>query len=264
MSTTGPETEIPDTGIVDTEIVATGVVASALAALTTASMMAIGGRGRGWWWGAAIGALSGAVAGRYRIYDLATGRGRRALISDHTWALATTTAGVVAAGVNLALGSPVEQSLSEHQNRLVFTRGVVVRRGFALSIGYVVSGAADAEGRVTPRRRRLVTDHEDVHIWQARRWGPIYPVAYGAWLLVGGVVGCRRWWRDRRTPGRSLRSHLDATAYYSNPFEWRAYTEDRNWPPAGVDPALVWRRPFTRSALLDGIRVRRENPTAPR
>lgn len=259
MSTIEPDTEMPDTEMPDSEIVVTGAAATALAALTTAALAAISGRSRGWWWGAVIGALSGVVAGRYRIYDLATEHGRRALIADHTWALATTTAGVLAAGADLALGSPVERSLSEHQNRLVFTRGVVARRGFALSIGYVVSGAADAEGRVTPRRRRLVTDHEDVHIRQARRWGPIYPVAYGTWMLIGGVVGCRRWWRERRTSGRSLTSHLDATAYYCNPFEWRAYTEDRNWPPAGVDPALVWRRPFDASALLDEIRAWRES-----
>lgn len=270
MSTTGPDSDVPDTGTPDTGmsdagIIATGVAATTLATLTTAALASIiGGRSRGWWWGTAIGALSGAVAGRYRIYDLATGRGRRALIVDHTWALATTTAGVLVAAADLALGSPVERSLSERQNRLVFTRGAVVRRGFAISIGYTVSGAAGTEGRLTPRRRRLVTDHEDVHIWQARRWGPIYPLAYGTWLLIGGVIGFRRWWRDRRTSGRSLMSHLDATAYYCNPFEWSAYTEDRNWPPGGVDPALVWRRPFTSSALLDEIREWRENPTARR
>lgn len=263
MSSTEPDTEVPGTGMPDSGIITTGVAATALSALTTAALAAISGRSRGWWWGAMIGALSGALAGRYRIYDLDTGRGRRALIADHTWALATTTAGVLAAGANLALGSPVERSLSERQNRLVFTGGVVVRRGFAISIGYTVSGAADTEGRLTPRRRRLVTDHEDVHIWQARRWGPIYPLAYGTWLLIGGVVGGRRWWRERRTSGRSLTSHLDAAAYYCNPFEWRAYTEDRNWPPAGVDPALVWRRPFDASALFDEIRAWRESRATP-
>lgn len=245
-------------------MVATGAMAGTVAALTTAAVSLIGGRSRGWMWGAMIGALSGALAGRYRIYDLTTGRGRRALIADHSWALATTTAGVIAAGADLALGSPIEHSLSEGQNRLVFTRGVVARRGFALSIGYVVSGAADSEGRVTPRRRRLVTDHEDVHIWQARRWGPLYPFVYGIWLIVGGMVGWRRWWSGRRTSDRTLMSHLDATAYYCNPFEWRAYTADRNWPPAGIDPALVWGRPFAASALLDEIRAWRESPATPR
>ncbi|MGA0879405.1 MAG: hypothetical protein ACO3SP_09835 [Ilumatobacteraceae bacterium] len=232
----------------DAETASTSLAASLLAATT----LAVAFRRQHWWrWGATIGAVSGLFAGRLRAYDWRTARGRLAFVLDHTWALTTTGAGVVVAAANQVLGSPIEHSLTTRQNRVVFERGLAVRPGFALSVGYVVSGAADRQGRVTPRRQRLVTDHEDVHIWQARRWGPLYPVFYGAWLASGAVVGLWRWRKSGRS---SAMAQVDAAAYYSNPFEWRAYTEDRNWPPAGVDPALVWSRPYSPAALTAIVR----------
>jgi hypothetical protein len=164
-------------------------------------------------WGSVIGALSGLLAGWRQIYEWRTSRGRRAFIADHTWALATTGAGVFTGGLNLVLGATVEDSLSRRQNRLVFERGLVTRPGFALSMGYVVSGAADRHGVVTARRRQLVTDHEDVHIWQARRWGPLYPTLYALWMIGGFFFGLQRWWaQGSRRP--SVMTHIDAAAYY--------------------------------------------------
>lgn len=206
---------------------------------------------RGAWWGMCLGGASGLLAGWKQIYEWRSQRGRRAFIADHTWALATTSAGVVTGVANVLLGAKVEESLSRRQNRLVFDRGFVLRSGFALSTGYVVTGAADRQGVVSPRRRRLVTDHEDVHIWQARRWGPLYPALYALWFLGGAFVGLKRWWAD--PSGRSLMTHVDAAAYYSNPFEWRAYTNDGNWPPATADSTLVWPDTF-RFRMLKGWR----------
>lgn len=243
----------------DGEVAATTIAAAMLGAVTMGLAAGRGAwRSRTWLAGAAVGAVSGWLAGRHRIYDWRMRRGRLAFVADHTWALATTGAGVLVAGANRVLGSPIEQSLSERQNRLVFETGVAVRPGFALSVGYVISGAADRHGQMTARRRRLVTDHEDVHIWQARRWGPLYPLLYGTWLVGGAVFGLWRWVTGKRAPFSAM-AHVDAAAYYSNPFEWRAYTEDRNWPPAGVDPTLVWPRPFESAALLAGFRGWRES-----
>lgn len=243
----------------DPETATTSVAAALLGAATLATVSSFrtgAGRSCLWRWGAVVGAVSGLLAGRHRTYDWRTGRGRLAFVLDHTWASATTAAGVVVAGMNLALRSPIEHSLTRRQNRVVFERGVAVRPGFALSVGYVVSGAADRQGQVTTRRRRLVTDHEDVHVWQARRWGPLYPLLYGTWLAGGAVTGLWRWRKSERS---SAMAHVDAAAYYSNPFEWRAYTEDRNWPPAGVDPDLVWSRPFSPTAVTSTLKEWREN-----
>lgn len=191
--------------------------------------------------GAVVGAVSGAVAGWRGIYDWNSRRGVAAFVLDHTWGLVTTTAGVAALGLNLIGDAGYEASLSERQNRMVHRRGFVLRRGFAVTFGYVVNGATGRDGVLSERRRKLVTDHEDVHVWQARWWGPVYPIAYLAWSAGGAVMAL-----GRRLIGRStdLATSADELSYYRNPFEWHAYTRDDNWPPAGVNPARVWSRPF--------------------
>ncbi len=89
-----------------------------------------------------------------------------------------------------------DDSLSRRSNRMVFRRGFVPRRGFAITIGNVVSGAGDTS---LPRRRKLVTDHEDVHVWQARWFGPFYPLLYAGWMVAGGAVGIVLWAVKRRS-----------------------------------------------------------------
>lgn len=192
--------------------------------------------------GTAIGALSGAISGARRMYDWKSPRGIGAFVLDHTWALATTSAAVVAAGVNAATGAQVDESLTTRQNRITFDRGLVLRSGFAVTFGYVVNGAADRDGTIGERRRKLVTHHEDQHVWQARMFGPIYPVVYAGWFAIGSIVATAKW----LTHGRAtkLSDEIDATAYYRNPFEWHAYTCDDNWPPHGVDATKVWAKPF--------------------
>jgi hypothetical protein len=196
--------------------------------------------------GTAIGALSGAVSGARHMYDWKSTRGIGAFVLDHTWALATTTASVVATGVNAATGAHIDESLTTRQNRMTFEKGLVMRRGFAVTFGYVVNGAADCDGNLSERRRKLVTHHEDQHVWQARMFGPIYPVVYAGWFAVGSIVATVKWLvAGRKT---KLIDEVDATAYYRNPFEWHAYSCDDNWPPHGVDATKVWAQPFRGSS----------------
>jgi hypothetical protein len=196
--------------------------------------------------GTAIGALSGAVSGARHMYDWKSTRGIGAFVLDHTWALATTTASVVATGVNAATGAHIDESLTTRQNRMTFEKGLVMRRGFAVTFGYVVNGAADRDGNLSERRRKLVTHHEDQHVWQARMFGPIYPVVYAGWFAVGSIVATVKWLvAGRKT---KLIDEVDATAYYRNPFEWHAYSSDDNWPPHGVDATKVWAQPFIGSS----------------
>ena len=203
--------------------------------------------------GTAIGAVSGAVSGARRMYDWKSPRGIGAFVLDHTWALATTSAAVVATGVNAAISSQIDESLTTRQNRMTFDNGLVLRRGFAVTFGYVINGAADRDGVINERRRKLVTHHEDQHVWQARMFGPIYPVVYVGWFAIGSIVATAKW----LTHGRStkLSDEIDATAYYRNPFEWHAYTCDDNWPPHGVDATKVWAKPFRGSS---------KSPSSPR
>lgn len=207
------------------ESILTGVAAAILAGLTGRVV----GVGR---WGLLVGAVSGAVAGRRRVYDWRSRRGVVAFLADHTWALATTTAGVIAMAVNMTRDAGFEPSLSERQNRMVYRRGFVLRRGFAVTFGNVVNGAADENGELTERRRTLVTVHEDAHVWQARVFGPIYVVVYAAWFAGGALVGAVKWLAsDRSVP---LSRTVDAYAYYRNPFERHAYRLQGVSTPADV------------------------------
>ena len=197
--------------------------------------------------GATIGGLNGAITGRRGIYAWKSWRGRVAFVLDSTWALATTGGGLVLMAISeirsLVSGRAAgfEPSLSIRRDRMVHRGGVVLRRGFAVTIGNVVNGAADRQGQLPESRRRLVDDHEDVHVWQARILGPLYPLLYLGWFVAGVVVATVR--RPRRAGG-SLLDDIDHLSYYRNPFEWHAYSRAGQWPPSWVDADRVWKRPF--------------------
>jgi hypothetical protein len=153
-----------------------------------------------------------------------------------------TAAGLFANGVGLVRReSGYVPELSTRQNRHVYRRGFMPRKGFAITLGNVISGAGDVD---RARRARLVTDHEDVHIWQGRFFGPAYPCVYAGWTVAGAAVGAVLWLaRVRREPFTKV---VESSAYYLNPFEWWAYSRDANWPPRGKIADFGWRRPCCR------------------
>jgi len=167
---------------------------------------------------AVIGGASGAINGWRRIYDWRSPRGVAGFVLDHSWALATTLGGLASHLLSAAQARPgYRPAVSERRGRHVYDRGFQVRPGFAMAMGNVVTGAVG--------RDRLVDDHEDVHIWQSRLLGPLYPVAYVGWSVLAAPVGMWRWWRDgRREP---LGRVVDAAAYRANPLERWAYATQR-------------------------------------
>lgn len=196
---------------------------------------------------AAVGGFNGAVSGWRGIYDWRAPAGVAAFALDSTWALGTTAAALFAHGAAYVRGRPgYSAELSRRRNRHVYRHGFQPRRRFAVTLGNVVSGAGDV---ANPRRARLVTDHEDVHVWQARWFGPAFPVLYAGWAAGGSLVGAALW-AVRRGRGSLERDSLgrvvETCAYYLNPFEWWAYSRDAHWPPAGAVPALAWKRPAVR------------------
>jgi hypothetical protein len=189
---------------------------------------------------AVLAAANGVVSGWRAIYDWRTARGVVAATLDSTWSLPMTTAGLASHVLGMARGAPgFVATLSRRANRHVYQRGFVPRRGFAITVGNVISGAGDTS---LARRRRLVADHEDVHVWQARVFGPLYPLLYGVWMLGGGVAGSCVWaLRRRDAPFGQI---VESTAYYCNPFEWWAYSRAGHWPPGGLVRGYGWRRPI--------------------
>lgn len=192
-----------------------------------------------------IAAANGVVCGWRRVYDWSCSTGVVAFTLDSTWALPMTAAGIISQVLGAIRGQPgYVPALSRRANRQVFRRGFVPRRGFAITIGNVISGAGDTSH---PRRRRLITNHEDVHVWQARWFGPLYPLLYGAWMVVGGAVGMVVWVVRRRS--EKFTRVVESCAYYLNPFEWWAYSRDDHWPPSGKVAGLGWRKPIVRPLL---------------
>ena len=93
------------------------------------------------------------------------------------------------------------------QNRHVSRRGMALKSGFAFTIGNVISGAGNVELR---RCRRLIADHEDVHVWQSRWFGPLYPVRYIAWVVSVVLAGSMLWLVRRRSAATACCATLGA------------------------------------------------------
>ena len=192
---------------------------------------------------AVVAGLNGAIGGWRGVYRWSSANGWVAFALDSTWALATTTSGLAAHLLGALRGRPdYVENLSARQNRHVYRRGFQPRRGFATTLGNVVNGAGDI---AHPRRAKLVTDHEDVHVWQARLFGPAYPVLYVGWAAGGAVVGLLVGVTTRRD--EPIARVIESCAYYLNPFEWWAYSRDDHWPPTGLIEHLGWKKPAVRS-----------------
>ena len=190
----------------------------------------------------AIAGINGTVCGWRGTYDWRSPVGVAGFVLDSTWAFATTAGALLAHVAAAVRGDPqFHDELSRRHNRHVYGRGFQIRPRFAFTLGNVVAGGGDLS---SARRRRLITDHEDVHVWQARWFGPLYPVLYGGWLICGAAASVVVWVaRHRREPFAKV---VESCAYYLNPFEWWAYSRDDHWPPKGLLAGIGWKRPAVR------------------
>ena len=193
---------------------------------------------------AIVGGANGAISGWRGIYRWRSITGWLAFVLDSTWALVTTAGALVAHVVAAVQRTPDNYvaELSERRDRHVYRRGYTLRRGFMFTVGNVINGAGPNTG--TEFRRRVVDDHEHVHVWQGRWFGPIFPLVYGAWWVIGATVGTVVWLVRR--PPEGFGRVIDSWGYYRNPFEWWAYSREGRWPPPGAVRGFVWRRPLTR------------------
>lgn len=190
-----------------------------------------------------VGGLNGVISGWRGIYAWRSPKGVAAFALDSTWGLATTMSGLVAHAVARVRGeSGYSDALSIRQNRHVYARGFQPRPKFATTFGNVVNGAGDLSSE---RRAKLVTDHEDVHVWQARGFGPLYPVLYAGWAAGGAIGGVVLWTVRRRD--EPITKVIESCAYYLNPFEYWAYSRDAHWPPRGLADSIGPKRPLVRS-----------------
>lgn len=207
--------------------------------------------------GAVVGVANGAVSGARGIYPWRRARGVLAFVLDSTWAALPVIGALIAHVVAAVQRGGYLAAMSRRQGYHVYRGGLALKPGFAFTMGNVISGAGEVE---RPRRARLVTDHEAVHVWQARWFGPFYPLLYGGWVAVASLVGVVTWLRrGRREPVGPL---VEACSYYMNPFEWWAYSRDGFWPPSGLRQGMGWKGPVVRS-FTELRAARAPGPPAP-
>jgi RHS repeat-associated protein len=160
---------------------------------------------------AVIGGLNGTISGMTRIYDWASPTGWFAFLADSTWGLIGTGMGDLVHIVNLFYSDRnYRPELSERQNRHVYDGGFGFGK-YAFTQGNVTSN-------LNGRRGDLV-DHETLHIWQNRLFGPIFTVTYVAWMVVGTIVGFSIGLFTDQPLGDDIRD----VAYLDNPWESWAY-----------------------------------------
>jgi hypothetical protein len=185
--------------------------------------------------GAALAGLNGLAAGARGIYDWRSGRGWLAFAFDSTWGLAMSALGALLALANAAVPTARHAGeLSRRQNRHVFDGGLALQRNMALTLGNVTSNANPSGRGLNPE---FLTRHEGLHVWQARVFGPLFPLVYVIWGTAGAVVGAAVWLVHR---DESLPALVQTAAYFDNPFEYWAYRNDHNWPPSGAHRLLTW------------------------
>lgn len=205
---------------------------------------------------AAIAGLNGVISGWRQVYAWKTFSGLLAFVLDSTWGTLSVGVGLlthIAGRMKGALG--YAPALSQRQNRHVYRNGFSLQPGFALTVGNVISGAGDVD---VARRCKLITDHEGVHVWQARWFGPLYLPLYGLWSLFGILGGVWVWLRDgRKNP---LGKAVESCSYYLNPFEWWAYSRDDFWPPSGKLEGVGWSKACARP--LADVRAARAKKAA--
>ncbi|WP_212841987.1 glycine zipper family protein [Catellatospora sp. IY07-71] len=173
---------------------------------------------------------------RVRAYP-ATPRGVGLFAVDHSWSLVNTIAGAAFLAANLARGHRLDPLACRHRGRInIFEQAV---RGYATTVGNVVAGA-------NARCER----HEDVHVRQARLFGPLYLPLIAVNYVLFSVLPV--WWLVHDHAGYPI---TGAGRYFTHgvyhhvwheAWAYRRDVHDRHGPRSGVPRA--------------GRRARRERP----
>lgn len=220
-------------------------------ALTEAVVVGALGAAAGWtatawagfgWAGAAVGGANGVVAGHIGLYDWSRLRGWVGFGLDSTWGLFGIALGLGLGALNLLRRDrDYVVEMSARHGYHVFAGGLGLRKDFALALGNVIANAGGSVGlrgasAGVRNRRRFLVEHEALHVFQNRLFGPLYQMLYVAWVVGAGAVGLVVAALSRRDRGRII----ETLAYYDNPFEYWAYRNNHYWPPRGAVKRWAW------------------------
>ena len=228
------------------EAAASALVASAAAVGWTYLMLVIGGRDRGakWFVGFAfslvagvldlipaalghpiftttagllviagvVGAVTGATSGALATYDWRK-RGVLHFLADVTWGLTGSTLSTVVQIINMAVRHEFPAREAKRNDVIRYPHGIRPQGNFTMTVGSVMSNCQEPPGEP-------LYQHERVHVFQNRVFGPTYMPTYLTWLLAfgafGGIVGMF---------SKTMSKRAEAIGYYSNPWEVWAYAK---------------------------------------
>ena len=166
------------------------------------------------------------------IYNFRDWRGWTAFLLDYTWGAPGTALGYGVQIVNAFYpNSDYDPALSALVGSHVY-RGGIGLPGFATTMGNVTTHLGTGPGADD-----VMINHEEVHVWQNRLFGPLFQTSYLGWAAGGYAVGTGYWLLH---PNQDWFSLVETAAYYDNPWEVWAYANDHNWPPPGANPAVLW------------------------
>jgi len=176
--------------------------------------------------GALMSGSNGVVSGYRQIYHWRSPLGWLAFLTDSTWAIFGTAVTVLFLLISpLSRTAMYQKGYSQRHNRLIY------EGGFGLGS---ISQTFGLLARITPRHLvpaimgdsenifRAAVQHETLHIWQNRLFGPVLYGSYLLWVPIGAALGCLLGIFVKQP---LLLSILDM-AYYNNPWEswaWRWY-----------------------------------------
>jgi hypothetical protein len=182
--------------------------------------------------GAAINDVNLFLRRQLSIYNFRDWRGWAAFLLDYTWGAPGTALGYGLQIVNdFTPNSNYDPALSQLAGAHVY-RGGVGLPGFTTTLGNVTTRLGTG-----PAADALMAEHEMVHVWQSRIFGPLFPISYAGWMVGGFFAGTGYWLFH---PEQNWYSLVETAAYYDNPWEVMAYANQHNWPPSMANPALVW------------------------
>jgi hypothetical protein len=133
-----------------------------------------------------IGALIGLVVfGAFAVpYGMAVAAGKMydgdainiwRFIFDATWSSLNTAAAAIYYGVHLVTGNTLNVALTQGTGAIWLDKGVVPQ--YATTIGTVKAGS-----------NASIDDHEMIHVFQARLFGPLYLILVGINYVIASIV----------------------------------------------------------------------------
>jgi hypothetical protein len=203
------------------------------------------------WFAFAVGAGAGFFDGFRRTHNW-TGLGVVTFLADMTWGLPLTVHALALHLINTIFSTAADEP---RRGATRYLGGFRIKGTFAFTQGSVLSNLKVLPGD-------SLYEHEQVHVFQNRLFGPLFWMTYFGWLILFGFIGSIVWLIRRNAVNAWGTPYASAIpmwwGYFNNPWELWAYTKNpdgRLWNLPNQQPvmALDWPLPFKVIAVAVGM-----------